>query len=77
MIASASGLGFALIPAAAQRPERSEPAIVWQQLPSLPEAEGFAGSFAGVIDRMLIPSGEVRPRVRTNEVWAARFTDAR
>jgi N-acetylneuraminic acid mutarotase len=56
-LASASCLLFAPAPARAQRSARSEPAIVWQQLPSTPDPEGFAGSFAGVIDRMLIVAG--------------------
>ena len=62
------------------------PAVLhWNQLPSLPDKHGFAGTFAGVSgdasfamvttpavvwnNRVVIPGGESRPGVRSTEVW--------
>ena len=36
---------------------KPEPKARWEQLPAIPDAEGFAGSFAGVVEGALIVAG--------------------
>lgn len=54
--------------------EKVEYSIVWSQLPSLPDKEGFAGCFAGVSDGYLLVAGganfpDKKPWENGKKVW--------
>ena len=56
---------------------KPEPTLQWEKLPPIPEAEGFAGSFAGVVNDWLIVAGGANisgdkwsePLRKTRKTW--------
>jgi N-acetylneuraminic acid mutarotase len=55
----------------AQQSVRRAPEIIWEQLPPLPDAEGFAGAFAGVVDDTLVVAGGANI---AGEKWNDQFS---
>ncbi|MDF9828035.1 SSS family solute:Na+ symporter [Ereboglobus sp. PH5-10] len=66
--------GAAAFAGGAGAPVREKPVLEWARLPSIPDKEGFAGSFAGVSGKALIVAGGAnfpgkRPWEGGEKVW--------
>jgi SSS family transporter len=69
--------GAVILTASAQEaalPSREKPVLTWEQLPSIPDREGFAGSYGGVVGGALVVAGgsnfpDKRPWEGGAKIW--------
>lgn len=67
---------FAICVRAQERPVADD-TMTWTTLPSIPDHEGFAGTFAGVVDEALVVAGGANiPGEKWNDPFVKKWSDA-